>query len=364
MSSSFPELLLSLTLQTTVLILVARLLTSGLHDREAADRLWGHCHVLVLLLSVIAVMLPHLRLLRSDAVLSVVGRVTSNAAFDEFALSAFLIWIAGAGFLSIRVTVSLILTSLQVRRSQLLTLSVDNSNLRGISTETCTHLETLEVRVYRSDECPVPFCWQLHVPVIVLPDAMMTFPSGELDAVLRHELAHLQSQHPLLLFLQRMVEILFWFNPLVWSASREASLQRELAADRLANRSSEEAAVFLKSIVRLSEERMTMVSGLAAGMGFGGHGASMIQQRVEHLLSMKWSKTQSTSLRLRTMMVLLFTTVLASALWVPLNSRMTERAFFSPWPQVSATVLHEMGISVRDYEIDSHRLEEVDNGRE
>src|SRR5690606_6375202 len=108
------------------------------------------------------------------------------------------------------------------------------------------------IRILVSPLVGTPFCWQLQHPVIVLPEQVLQFPPSELRTIVLHERAHLLENHPFHLFVQRLVEILFWFNPCVWSCSREAALQRELVCDRQAATNPQDIACLLKGLYRLA----------------------------------------------------------------------------------------------------------------
>ncbi len=356
-ASEFPELLLSLTLQCTVILLTVRWLAGFARSSDIADRLWGHAHLSVLLLSCIGFFLPHIRLLQPQSVMQTVTTVAGLEGFEKFALLLLVTWMFGAAVLICRTFWSLFSTSRLVGRATTFPLPAFHPREMPALQETVRRLNILRVRVLLSEDCVSPFCWQLQSPVIVLPEFLTTFPAPELNAVLLHEMAHLQARHPLSLFLQRLVEILFWFHPFVWITSREASLQRELASDRIAIGSVAEAAAFLKGMVRLAERHSPDSFELAAGLSFDGHGSSTIQRRTEQLLSRNWSEKTSAQRWSWHAVALATITISATSLWIPLNAQTMGRTLFSPWPEVTAAALHELGFSVRDYEVDTHRLE-------
>lgn len=354
-SAAFLEIFVSLTIQCTVILLISLRLTRTCSSSESADKLWGICHVVVLMLVASGILLPHVRLLHSgDEDILLASFAASNLTKTCSSLLRFL-WITGASVLAFRTIWSLIATSRLVSKTRHFPLHTSDGALR-CSTETADRLIASRITVLISDDLNTPFCWQLQHPVIVFPEALSAFPDDELDAVLRHELAHLEARHPLRLFLQRLVEVIFWFHPLVWITSREASLQRELASDRRANRSAAQASAFLRGMARLADYCVLRTSTLAAGLGFAGAGRSILQQRIEHLLSLDWNnKTQPQPLHWKA--TLLVSIMLLTALiWIPINDSATGRTMVSPWPQISASVLREFGIPVRDYEVDNHRL--------
>ena len=81
-----------------------------------------------------------------------------------------------------------------------------------------------------SDELASPISWGLMRPVILL-NTRAVEASGEAEAIIAHELAHVARMDWIKLLLARIATALFWFNPLVWVLAREAHQLREEAAD-------------------------------------------------------------------------------------------------------------------------------------
>ena len=81
-----------------------------------------------------------------------------------------------------------------------------------------------------SDELASPISWGLMRPVILL-NTRAVEASGEAEAIIAHELAHVARMDWVKLLLARVATALFWFNPLVWILAREAHQLREEAAD-------------------------------------------------------------------------------------------------------------------------------------
>lgn len=69
-------------------------------------------------------------------------------------------------------------------------------------------------------------------PIMLLPRGLaQQLTQAELDAVLKHELAHLNRGDNLWAALHMLVEGLFWFHPLVWWISARLMEERERACD-------------------------------------------------------------------------------------------------------------------------------------
>ena len=81
-----------------------------------------------------------------------------------------------------------------------------------------------------SDELASPISWGLVRPVILL-NSRAVEASGEAEAIIAHELAHVARMDWIKLLLARVATALFWFNPFVWMLAREAHQLREEAAD-------------------------------------------------------------------------------------------------------------------------------------
>jgi len=81
-----------------------------------------------------------------------------------------------------------------------------------------------------SNELASPISWGLMRPVIVLTDRAVE-ASGEAEAIIAHELAHVARMDWIKLLLARVATALFWFNPFVWMLAREAHQLREETAD-------------------------------------------------------------------------------------------------------------------------------------
>jgi beta-lactamase regulating signal transducer with metallopeptidase domain len=354
--SGFLELLLSLTLQSSLILMLASVLSGRAKTSDAADRYWSRSHAYILLLCLAAFLLPHVRLMHPDAMVTVLNSRTGESIFRSVEPGISGMWLIGVVCLSVVTVWSLCRMTILLRNATDISSQFLLPGQSLICDNTRLQLAGLRVRIVSSEDWAIPFCWQLHSPVIFLPAALLSFPAAELDSILRHELAHLRSHHPFQLFLQRLVEVFFWFNPLVWMTSREAAIQRELASDRRANESASQVASFLRGMIRVSDSCMLLSSRLAAGMGFTGEGRSMIQRRVDQLMSVDWGRCSDAIKTAPSSSLLTITAIAVSLVWIPLNADATGRTILSPWPEATAAMLHELGFSVRDYEVDRHRL--------
>ena len=336
------EIAISLSLQATVLVGCAELLSRAARSDTARTRIWAGCHVGLLALLFVSISLPHLRLTRPLRL-----NVDGMAGIAGLSLPA-VIWgggvLLGAG--------SLVLGWV---RMALLLRGCRPFDVPGAHIPLPV-VEGRTVRVLSCPGLPGPFCWQIHQPTIVLPHALLSYSADELRLVLRHECEHLQSGHPMQLFLQRLVGIAFWFHPAVWWAGRQANLHREFVCDSAAVQTAADVPMYLRTLMRLADYQNRMWSGLnPAGLAFGG---------VRGLLAARADRLTRTMLPAETPLYpggrwggrLLASLALGlGLLCVPLDASASSRSLWSPWPAWSARVLQTLGVSVRDYEIDGHR---------
>lgn len=90
-----------------------------------------------------------------------------------------------------------------------------------------------KIRLLVSDESPSPLSWGWRKPVILLDRDTLERPE-DAEAIIAHEMAHIDRRDWAALMMTRISVALFWFNPLVWLLEREVVQQAEEAADNFA----------------------------------------------------------------------------------------------------------------------------------
>jgi beta-lactamase regulating signal transducer with metallopeptidase domain len=342
---------LSLFLQVTLLIALAAVIARRQRFACNADGAWAMLHVAILLATLAAFFLPHFRLTVWADLHPTDDYPAGVSTLSFLASVVSWTWCIGAILIVVAGVAGMIKATNIVRRSRkddcLHAQMVDAvPELRRAS-------QPIEIRL--TDSATGAFCWQIHRPVIVLPTVAADFPVAEKAAIVRHELAHLRRQHPLHLFIQRLVEAVFWFHPLVWWASHQAAAAREIRCDRDAVSTRQEVAAYLRSLLRLIELRLAEPTLLPAGIGFLG--SSSLLGRRANLLVESFDKPVVPLSRWRPMLAFGVALAACVLVWLPVNPRASRRADWSPWPQWSAQTLDALGMPVRDYEIDGHRLD-------
>ena len=87
-------------------------------------------------------------------------------------------------------------------------------------------------------------------PVVLLPSALLgELTAPQLQAVLAHEREHISRRDNLKANLHRVVEVLFWFYPLVWWIGRRMLEERERACDEAVIETGHDPAVYAAGIL-------------------------------------------------------------------------------------------------------------------
>ena len=149
-------------------------------------------------------------------------------------------------------------------------------------------LENTEVRI--SQQINSPMCFGLFRHVIMIPEKIVESTTPEdMKMILMHELAHIQRRDFAVLIFQKTVSCFFFFNPFVWYADRQLTIEREKLCDNwvLKNVSAKKYAEMLANFAEkafFSEYRPT--TALTEGS---------LVQRVRHILDKYGNRTVKAS---------------------------------------------------------------------
>lgn len=137
----------------------------------------------------------------------------------------FLLWAAGI----------LTLLIMYVRNENLFFSSLKNSKPYPVQNK----LQQLAVQLgikkpvelRLSPNIPAPFTKGFRKPVIYLPQSALNWNENQLNHVLCHELAHIQRKDIVIITIQNILNVLYFFHPLVWTANHHLNFQREKICD-------------------------------------------------------------------------------------------------------------------------------------
>jgi beta-lactamase regulating signal transducer with metallopeptidase domain len=121
-------------------------------------------------------------------------------------------------------------------------------------------------------------------PLVLIPAAWATeMPLDMLEAVIAHELAHLQRRDLWINLLQRIEETLFFYHPAVWWLSRRLQVERELCADELAVAATGKRLEYAKALEQIAHERQADIRPALAAF-LRGETNMRLLQRVRNVL--------------------------------------------------------------------------------
>ncbi len=116
-------------------------------------------------------------------------------------------------------------------------------------------------------------------PALLLPTSALTgLTPQQLEAILAHELAHIQRHDYLVNLLQTIIETLLFYHPAVWWVSRRIRIEREHACDDFAVAVSGDAVLYARALTRM--ERLRKASPDFAMAANGGSLMSRIHRLV------------------------------------------------------------------------------------
>lgn len=359
-STQFLELVVSLSVQVAIVIIVSHWLGRLVDSERVQSRLWTVCYGILLMLILVSVLLPHPRFFSPWSEMSTDHASTLVSVEVQLGKILFWIWLGGT-MLSLMV---FLLRAYQVNRFLRSCQSVEISEY--LSEETLDELRRKlclsgkqQVRFLTTTRLSTPFCSQLHYPYIVVPEYLLGFEPQKFNFIIRHELEHLKTGHPLQLFLQRLVEVIFWFHPMVWWASQQSALCREFACDEAAVHSPQDIAQYLRTLLTIIEYGTSQPDETHPPLAFG-RGQSMIASRARRLTQI--ARNHSTRKRVAisggtASVGLALVTLMSTLIWLPVDVLASPRSSWSPWPSWSADALHDFGVSVHDFDTYDGRME-------
>jgi beta-lactamase regulating signal transducer with metallopeptidase domain len=99
--------------------------------------------------------------------------------------------------------------------------------------------------------------WGMRRPTILVPPAALSWPRERVDAVLRHELAHVRRQDWVLQMVAEAARALYWFNPLIWIACARLRTECEVACDDVVIESGVRGPEYADHVVAIAGELTT-----------------------------------------------------------------------------------------------------------
>jgi beta-lactamase regulating signal transducer with metallopeptidase domain len=164
------------------------------------------------------------------------GRATTYMSPQQWSREVWLgcgfgLWLCGLALVSSRTAAGL----LGIRRLERQSVHLQGGKVIEqalIAQQALGYKRSIAVRLARPEaEVVVPLTWGIQRPVVLLPANVEEWSPEHLQAILRHEIAHVLRGDWLWLMMSQLVCALYWFHPLVWRAAAQMRAESERATD-------------------------------------------------------------------------------------------------------------------------------------
>ncbi|HEV8293456.1 MAG TPA: M56 family metallopeptidase, partial [Tepidisphaeraceae bacterium] len=151
--------------------------------------------------------------------------------------SAWLLWLVGFSFFLLR---TLLATAKLAIQSRHFTSITDPQILQILDDARRRMRIRHRIALFAAQNVNTPALMGLIHPRILLPTRVLAeFRPSELRLIFLHELAHLRRRDVAVNWLITLLNVLHWFNPLLWLAFARIRAERELACDELVLKTSQ-----------------------------------------------------------------------------------------------------------------------------
>ena len=162
-------------------------------------------------------------------------------------------WLVGVVLLSLKMVVNYI-QALRIKKSKVYHL---NDEHLSIAKNLLKRFNIKAEVVFRESALvDSPSLVGYFKPVILLPVSLISgIPNNQLEIIIAHELAHISRHDYLVQFIQGIIEILFFYHPMVWWLSSVVNTEREHICDDLAVKVCGESLTLIKALNNMESIR-------------------------------------------------------------------------------------------------------------
>ena len=193
-------------------------------------------------------------------------------------------WFVGIVLLSLRMVINYT-NALRLKRHKVFQL---NDNHMMIASNLLKRFNINKKVLFReSASIDSPSLIGYFKPVILLPIGLISgIPDNQLEVIIAHELAHIRRHDYLVQFVQGIIEILFFYHPMVWWLSSVVNTEREHICDDLAVKVCGESLTLIKALNNMESIRKKKPELV---LSFSGKNKSLLN-RVRRVLNPEVSK--------------------------------------------------------------------------
>lgn len=157
------------------------------------------------------------------------------------------------------------------------------SRFRALADRLGIQAARVRLLVSRAHDLPGPLATGVWRPVVLLPAKVLErLPLAQIEALLAHELAHIQRHDYLWNLLASALEVTLFYHPAVWFLGRELRAAREECCDALATGICPDRVVYAQALAAVAECREKAVLSVPAPAA----ARSLLVTRVRRLLGL------------------------------------------------------------------------------
>lgn len=156
----------------------------------------------------------------------------SDTGTNKYIKTAAFIWISVAAVLVLRTIFVVILFSYKLNSYR----EIRDVNILDMMRDCKNKLKTKKnIRIYKTSLVKVPSIFGIFKPKLLLPMNLdKQIKPDELKHIIFHEIGHVKRKDIEVSCIVTIIQIIHWFNPVLWYSFYKMSIDREIACDALA----------------------------------------------------------------------------------------------------------------------------------
>lgn len=178
------------------------------------------------------------------------------------------IWMIGMVLLSLKMFINYLKT---IRLKKHLVFPLSDNTKRIVDRMVMRFQLKQKVLFKESGLIEIPSVIGYFKPIVLLPVSMLSgIPENQLEIIIAHELAHIRRHDYLFQFIQEIIELLFFYHPVVWWLSSVINAEREHICDDLAVKVCGESLTLIKALNNMEairKKQYEMVLSLSGKKG-------------------------------------------------------------------------------------------------
>lgn len=238
----------------------------------------------------------------SDAYLTGLEKLESSAQMQTFEhktnfagpfkadslLPGFSTWIAVLYFAGLIVQFTMLLSGLF--RVNI----IRKRNLENVDLSWNSQLNILSKKLEIEKKVAISLCKETFIPctigflkpIIILPVSIINSLSpAEVEAILLHELAHIRRNDYLFNVIQRIMEMILFFNPAIWLLGKEIRKEREFCCDDLVIQNTSSPLIYAQALLQIADSNTP--AKLSLSLSASGEEKYTLLNRIKRLTNMK-----------------------------------------------------------------------------